>query len=220
MHKTRLFHIVIVALSFLVFGCSTIDPYTGEQKTSHATKGAGIGALSGALLGAATSSKGDRKKAVVTGAVVGGAVGGGIGYYMDVQEAKLRQYLQGTGVQVRREGNNIRLIMPGNITFSTGRAEIKSSFYEVLNSVSLVLKEYAKTSIRIAGHTDSIGTESSNQTLSERRAESVSSYLRSRGISAGRIQATGYGERYPIASNINEAGRSQNRRVELELIPL
>lgn len=211
--------IFILATSSLL-ACTTTDPYTGEQKTSNATKGAGIGALSGAILGAATASKEDRKKGALTGAVVGGAVGGGVGYYMDQQEAKLRQQLQGTGVQVRREGDNLYLIMPGNITFATGRAEINAGFYEVLNSVSLVLKEFNKTSIRISGHTDSTGNASSNETLSEDRAESVGQYLKGRGVAAGRIQTTGYGSRKPIASNTTATGREQNRRVELELLPL
>lgn len=200
--------------------CTTVDPYTGEEKTSNTAKGAGIGALSGAILGAATGDKDDRKKNALKGAAIGGAVGGGIGYYMDQQEAKLRQQLQGTGVQVRREGDNLRLIMPGNITFATGRAEINAGFYEVLNSVGLILKEFNKTAIRIAGHTDSTGSATTNQTLSEQRAAIVGQYLNGRGVAAGRVQTAGYGHRYPIASNNSAEGREQNRRVELELLPL
>lgn len=211
---------IFILMSASLLACTTTDPYTGEQKTSNTAKGAGMGALAGAVLGAATSSKDDRKKGALTGAVVGGAVGGGVGYYMDQQEAKLRQQLQGTGVQVRREGDALYLIMPGNITFATGRAEINAGFYEVLNSVGLVLKEFNKTSIRISGHTDSTGNASANETLSEDRAESVGQYLKSRGVAAGRIQTTGYGARKPVASNSTAAGREQNRRVELELLPL
>lgn len=212
--------ILLVGLVCTLQACTTYDPYTGEQQTSNAAKGAGIGALAGAVLGAATASKDDRKKGALTGAVVGGAVGGGAGYYMDQQEAKLRQYLQGTGVQVKREGNNLRLIMPGNITFPVNSYDIRSNFYEVLNSVAIVLKEFNKTSIRIAGHTDSTGSDSTNQTLSERRARSVGSYLQGRGVSAGRVQTSGYGPRYPIAPNSTATGREANRRVELELIPM
>lgn len=212
--------LVFILITSSLLACSTTDPYTGEQKTSNAAKGAGIGALSGAILGAATASKDDRKKGALTGAVVGGAVGGGVGYYMDQQEAKLRQQLQGTGVQVRREGDNLYLIMPGNITFATGRAEINKGFYEVLNSVGLVLKEFNKTAIRISGHTDSTGNATTNQTLSEDRAESVGQYLKSRGVAAGRIQTAGYGARRPVADNGSASGREQNRRVELELLPL
>jgi len=101
----------------VISGCTTIDPYTREQKTSNATKGAGIGAVAGAVLGSAVSSKGNRTRGAVLGAVVGGAAGGGIGYYMDQQEALLRQELEGTGVAVERVGDDIRLIMPGHITF-------------------------------------------------------------------------------------------------------
>src|SRR5690606_16084835 len=177
-------------------------------------------AVAGAVIGAASASKSDRGKGALTGAVVGGAIGGGVGNYMDRQESALRQRLQGSGVQVRREGNNLYLIMPGNITFASGRAEIRADFYEVLNSVALVLKEFNKTAIRVSGHTDSTGSDSLNQTLSEQRAESVRSYLITQSVAAGRIQAYGYGPRYPIATNSTEAGRQANRRVELELVPI
>lgn len=210
--------VVALGLTLSLLACATTDPYTGEQKTSNTAKGAGIGAFSGAVLGAATSK--DKTKGALTGALVGGAVGSGVGYYMDKQEAELRKQLQGTGVRVTREGDNLRLIMPGNITFATGRAEINAGFYEVLNSVGIVLKEFEKTSIKISGHTDSTGGDRTNQTLSEERAASVGQYLISRGIRAGRIQTAGHGSHYPIGSNSTAAGREQNRRVEMELLPL
>lgn len=209
---------LIIALT--IVGCTTTDPYSGEQKTSSTAKGAGIGAAAGAVVGAASASRSDRTKGALTGAVVGGAIGGGVGNYMDRQEAALRNRLQGSGVQVRREGDNLYLIMPGNITFASGRAEIRADFYEVLNSVGLVLKEFNKTAIKVSGHTDSTGSDSLNQTLSEQRAESVRSYLVTQNVAAGRIQAYGYGPRYPIASNSTDAGRQANRRVELELVPV
>jgi len=200
--------------------CQTIDPYTGDAKTSKAVTGAGIGAVAGAIIGAATSSKKDRKKGVLTGAVAGGAIGGGIGYYMDVQEALLREKLQGSGVQVKREGNNIRLVMPGNITFATGKHDINPGFHNVLDSVTLVLNEYDQTAIRVVGHTDSTGSLALNEALSEQRAGSVARYLRQKQVSEGRMQVSGYGPRYPIASNDNVEGRQANRRVELELVPI
>jgi len=200
---------VVVAMS-LITGCVT-DPYTGERKVSKAA----VGAVVGAAVGAATSSKKDRGK----GAAIGATVGAGAGYYMDVQERKLRELLQGTGVSVMREGNNIKLNMPGNITFNTGSANIQASFYPVLDSVSLVFKEFKKTSVRVTGHTDSVGSDSFNQTLSEQRAQSVVRYLASRDITLGRFQAVGYGERYPVASNATPEGRAMNRRVEIEIIP-
>ncbi|MEX1033272.1 MAG: OmpA family protein [Cellvibrionaceae bacterium] len=203
-----------------VAACTTTDPYTGEERASRTATGAGAGAVVGAVVGAASASREDRRRGAVAGAVAGGAIGAGVGNYMDRQEAKLREQLQGSGVQVRREGNTIELIMPGNITFGTDRREIRSDFYDVLNSVAVVLKEFDQTAIKVSGHTDSTGSDSYNQTLSEDRAASVRSYLINRGIVAGRVQAVGYGERYPVASNDSEAGRQVNRRVELELIPL
>lgn len=201
-------------------GCMTYDPYTGEEKTSSTTKGAIVGALGGAAVGAAASSRSDRGRGALIGAAAGAAIGGGIGNYMDRQEAELRHRLEGTGVRVVREGDRIDLIMPGNITFDVNQASIRPSFNGILESVALVLKEYDKTIIQIDGHTDSTGSESYNQMLSERRASSVRDFLMNQGIEPRRTRATGYGPRYPIASNDTAAGREQNRRVELKLVPM
>lgn len=210
----------IAVLAVSLSACTTLDPYTGEEQVGNSAKGMGIGAIAGAAIGAATASKNDREKAILTGAALGAAAGGGIGFYMDKQEKALRDKLAGSGVQVQREGDNLRLIMPGNITFQTDSAQIRGNFYDVLDSVALVLKEFKDTSILVAGHTDSVGNDSYNQTLSERRAYSVKDYLSSAGIPAGRAQAIGFGERHPVASNSSAQGREQNRRVELELEPL
>ncbi|MEQ5834723.1 OmpA family protein [Marinobacter sp. NFXS9] len=213
----------IMALSVAVVtlnGCMTYDPYTGEEKVSNATKGSVIGAVTGAAIGAATSSKKDRGKGALIGAAAGGAAGGGIGYYMDRQEADLRHKLEGTGVRVQRNGNQIQLIMPGNITFDVDQSSIRSSFTDVLESVSLVLEEYDETIIQIDGYTDSTGSASYNQLLSERRASSVRDFLLNQGIASKRTRATGHGENSPIASNSSESGRAQNRRVELTLVPM
>ncbi|GAA3574796.1 OmpA family lipoprotein [Marinobacter xestospongiae] len=198
----------------------TYDPYTGEEKVSNATTGAVIGAIGGAAVGAATSSKSDRGKGALIGAASGGAIGGGIGYYMDRQEAQLRHKLEGTGVRVVRNGDQIELVMPGNITFDVSQSTIKSSFHGVLESVALVLKEFDQTIINIEGHTDSTGSQNFNQLLSERRAGSVRDFLLAQGIQSGRTRAVGYGPRYPIATNSTAAGREQNRRVELTLVPM
>ena len=207
-------------LAFAATGCSTMDPYTGEKETSKATTGAAVGAVAGAVVGEATSSKSDRKKGAITGAVAGGAIGGGVGYYMDRQEKELRDRLVGSGVQVVRDGNNIQLVMPGNITFATNRSEIRTEFHNVLDSVALVLKEFDKTRIKISGHTDNTGGSDLNQRLSEQRAGSVKQYLDGRGVARGRMTAIGYSYRYPIATNDTAQGRQLNRRVELELEPI
>lgn len=212
--------LLVAFFSLSLFACTTIDPYTGEQKTSKTAKGGGIGAVAGAVLGAATGDNAkDRRERALKGAVIGGAAGAGIGNYMDRQEAKLRAELQGTGVQVRREGNNLYLVMPGNITFSSGSADIRADFYDVLNSVAKILKEFKDTSIKVSGHTDSTGGDKINIPLSQNRADSVAAYLRTQKVSSARIQSYGYGSQYPVASNNNESGKQANRRVELELVP-
>ncbi|WP_250657022.1 OmpA family protein [Alkalimarinus coralli] len=210
----------IAIVSVLASGCMTYDPYTGEEKVSNATTGAAIGAVAGAAIGAATSSKKDRGKGALIGAAAGGAMGGGVGYYMDMQESKLRQQLEGTGVRVVRTGDQITLVMPGNITFDTGKSDIKGNFTGVLESVAVVLKEFDETAIKVDGHTDSTGSLSFNQTLSEQRANSVKYFLQSQQIASGRIHAAGLGPRYPVATNNTAAGREANRRVELKLLPL
>ena len=198
-------------------GCTT-DPFTGEQKMSKTAWGSIIGGVGGAAVGAAVTK--DHRKGALIGAGVGALSGGAVGYYMDKQEAQLRQRLQGSGVSVTRQGENIMLNMPGNITFQTNSSDINANFYNVLNSVVLVLKEYNKTLIDVMGHTDSTGSDAINQPLSERRAASVGQYLISQGIDARRVATQGFGKSRPVASNDTPEGRAQNRRVELQLTPL
>ncbi len=204
-------------------GCTTFDAYTGEQKTTNTAKGAGIGAgaaLVVSYLANKDKSSSERKKRMLRDAGIGAIVGGGVGYYMDTQEAKLRKQLRNTGVSVQRDGDNINLIMPGNITFPTAGSDLKADFYGVLDSVALVLEEFDKTIIAIAGYTDSKGSESFNQQLSEKRANSVAAYLKSKQIKSERFEVIGFGESSPIADNSTDAGRAQNRRVELSLLPI
>ncbi|MES9902391.1 MAG: OmpA family protein [Sedimenticola sp.] len=210
--------IVASILASLLGGCQTIDPYTRDEKVSNTAKGAGIGAVAGGIAGALANKK-DRRKGAVIGAALGAGVGGGIGYYMDRQEAELRRILEGSGVSVSRMGETIVLNMPGNITFDTNRSDIKSSFFDVLDSVGLVLEKFNKSDIRVAGHTDSRGTREYNQSLSERRTYSVTSYLQRRGVDPRRIYSVGYGEDRPVADNGSSHGRSRNRRVEIEILP-
>ncbi|TDT43347.1 outer membrane protein OmpA-like peptidoglycan-associated protein [Halospina denitrificans] len=210
----------VVVSAAMISGCATQDAYTGEEKTSKTMMGGIIGAVTGAAAGAATSSKGDRNKGILIGAASGGLIGAGVGQYMDRQEAQLRQRLEGTGVRVKRDGNQIDLIMPGNITFDVDKSNIRTSFYEVLDSVAIVVKEFDQTAIAVGGHTDSTGSFEYNQQLSERRAQSVGSYLRDKGVAQGRLHTKGYGPRFPVASNDTEQGRQQNRRVEIQLMPM
>jgi outer membrane protein OmpA-like peptidoglycan-associated protein len=192
----------------LIAGCTT-NPYTGEEEVSKTGKGAMIGAAGGAVIGVISGSTQTGLIAAGIGALAGGAVG----LYMDRQEDKLREQLRGTGVSVTRKGDNIYLNMPGNITFATNSANVNSSFYPVLNSVVLVLNEFEKTLIQVAGYTDDTGKAEYNQQLSERRADSVRDYFVAQQIPPIRVQTFGKGENDPIASNDTAAGRQQNRRV-------
>lgn len=208
----RTFMIAALSGSLMLAGCTT-NPYTGESQASKAA----IGALTGAAVGALAGGKKHRGE----GALIGAAVGGGVGLYMDNQEKKLREELQGTGVGVQKnkETGAIDLIMPGNITFPTAQSTIKPDFYATLNSVAKTLKEFNKTSITVAGHTDNVGRDDYNMKLSQDRANSVAQYLMSQGVPAARINAVGFGKTKPIADNSNEVGRAQNRRVEITINP-
>lgn len=213
--------IFVLAASIALSGCETLDAYTGESKTSAATKGAIIGAVSGAVVGLASGDDSvERRQRALIGAGVGALAGGSIGYYMDRQEARLRAELAGTGVSVHRSGDNITLNMPGNITFATNSSDLSPQFFDVLTSVSKVMDEFDKTIVEVAGHTDSTGTDAYNQALSERRAESVAQYLRTREVNPQRLITIGLGESMPVADNGTDAGRQLNRRVEITMVPL
>jgi outer membrane protein OmpA-like peptidoglycan-associated protein len=204
----------------LIAGCTT-NPYTGERQASNLGKGAAIGGAIGAVAGALTGDNADeRRKRALIGAGVGALAGGGVGAYMDQQEAKLRRELQGTGVSVSRIGDDIILNMPGNVTFEVNQASIDAGFYPVLGSVAKVAKEFDKTLVDVAGHTDSTGSVNYNLDLSRKRAFSVSQYLQSQGVLGNRVYSEGYGPSYPIADNGTPQGRAENRRVEIVLKPL
>ncbi|MBM7455982.1 outer membrane protein OmpA-like peptidoglycan-associated protein [Oceanisphaera litoralis] len=208
-----------VAATLALSACTT-NPYTGERETSKAAIGGGLGALAGAVIGGASASSGDREKGILIGAASGAALGGGVGYYMDVQEAKLRDQMRGTGVSVSRNGDNIMLNMPSSITFAVDSADLSPSFYNTLSGVAMVLKEYEKTYVNVVGHTDNTGSASHNQALSERRAASVGQFLISQGAAANRFNIRGVGFNQPVASNNTADGRAQNRRVEITLSPM
>lgn len=210
--------------SLALSACATFDPYTGEQETSNTAKGAGIGAgiaaVAAYLANKDEEDVGKRNRRILKAATGGAAVGGGIGYYMDNQEAKLRKQLRGSGVSVERDGNNINLIMPGNITFASGNDILDSNFLSVLDSVVLVLQEFDKTLVVVAGHTDSSGSDALNLTLSKARAQSVATYLTTKGIITDRMDVVGFGEAEPVADNTTEEGKELNRRVEITLLPI
>ena len=211
----------VAGLTAFLGGCTTLDAYTQESKTSNATKGAIIGAASGAVVGLISGDDSvERRKRALIGAGVGALAGGAIGYYMDQQEAKLRAELEGTGVSVTRIGDNITLNMPGNITFATGSSDLSPAFFDVLNSVSKVLTEFDQTVVEVAGHTDSDGSVQYNQGLSERRAQVVAQYFRTQDIIEQRLIPLGQCESRPVADNTTASGKQANRRVEITMVPV
>jgi outer membrane protein OmpA-like peptidoglycan-associated protein len=211
----------IVTAVALTGGCSTINPYTGESQTSKAATGAAIGAATGAIIGAISGDDSrERRERALIGAGIGGLAGGSVGFYMDQQEAKLREQLRGTGVSVTRNGDHIILNMPGNVTFETDSADLRPQFFGVLDSVGLVINEFYKTLVEVSGHTDSTGSSDYNQSLSERRASTVAHYLMGRQVNETRVLTFGFGESRPVASNDTVEGRQANRRVEIKLVPI
>ena len=197
----------------------TTDPNTGRRTISKTAIGAGVGLLGGYLAGDVIGGRNDRTAKII-GAGVGALAGGAVGAYMDRQEADLRRQTAGTGVDVIRNGDDLILRMPSGITFPVDSYAIQPQFQQTLNEVALTLSSYNQTYIDVLGHTDSTGSDAYNQTLSVNRAQSVASYLSSRGVASARIGVRGFGETQPIASNDTEAGRAQNRRVEIKVVPV
>lgn len=213
--------VAVTGIGVILAGCETLDAYTQESKTSSATKGAIIGAVSGAVVGLVSGDDAvERRQRALIGAGVGALAGGAIGSYMDKQEAQLRAELEGTGVSVTRIGDNITLNMPGNVTFATNSSDLSPQFFDVLTSVGKVLKKYDKTVVEVAGHTDSDGSDSYNLSLSQRRAGAVAQYLEGQQIISERIITVGMGESRPVADNSTAAGKQQNRRVEITMVPI
>ena len=211
-----------LAGAVLLTGCATYTGQTSDPNDPNRTRtgaliGAGIGAVAGLLSG---DDAVERRQRALVGAGVGAIAGGGIGAYQDRQEAELRRELAGSGVDVVRQGDNITLNMPGNITFAFDSSNLQSQFHPILNNVADTLNDYNQTVIEVAGHTDSVGDSAYNQNLSVERAQSVANYLSGRGVMQQRMIVTGAGETRPIASNDTEAGRAQNRRVEITIVPV
>jgi outer membrane protein OmpA-like peptidoglycan-associated protein len=218
MKKNKMISIAVLASLLPLAACVT-DPETGNKTISKAAIGGLGGALGGYLLGDLIGGKSDRTEKIL-GAGIGAVAGAGVGYYMDEQEKKLRQQTAGTGVNVIRDGDNLVLDMPSGITFGVDSSTVQPGFQSTLDKVATTLTQYEKTYVDVMGHTDSTGSDAYNQSLSERRASSVSSYLTSRGVQSARLATKGYGESQPKASNIDEAGRAANRRVEIRLVPV
>ncbi|GAB6407192.1 OmpA family protein [Pseudomonas sp. MHK4] len=217
--------IIVATAVALLAGCASPNPYdsqgqgqadSGSTGMSKTAKYGGLGALAGALAGAAINHD-NRGKGALIGAAVVGASAAGYGYYADQQEKKLRASMANTGVEVQRQGDQIKLIMPGNITFATDSANIAPSFYQPLNNLAGSLKEFNQNQIEIVGYTDSTGARQHNMDLSQRRAQSVATYLTSQGVSGTNLSARGAGPDNPVASNGDVNGRAQNRRVEVNL---
>ena len=216
MHFTlpfKLSRLTGLATVALLVNCTTIDPYTGEERTSRAVQYGAIGAVVCGLVGATENSRRARNAAAGCG-----AIGAGVGAYMDAQEAELREELAGTGVRVQRDGDQLQLVMPGNVTFATNEYTVKPEFTPVLDSVAKVLYKFTDTRLQVSGHTDSTGARDYNYNLSDRRANSVANYLATQGIDQDRLIVEGRGPDQPVASNETAAGREQNRRVELRIV--
>jgi len=213
---------VAATMAAFTAGCAS---YTGQTDDPNDPNRTQRGALIGAAIGAAAGLlSGDdaveRRQRAMVGAGIGALAGGGIGAYQDRQEAELRRETAGTGIDVSRDGDVIKLNLPDGVTFDFAKYELKSQFYPALNTIASTLKEYNQTIVEVSGHTDSIGSDAANQTLSERRANAVASYLIGQGVQRERFEIVGMGERYPVASNDTDSGRALNRRVEIRLLPL
>jgi outer membrane protein OmpA-like peptidoglycan-associated protein len=202
----------------LTSGCVT-NPETGNRTISKAAIGGIGGVVGGYLLGDVLGGKNDRTAKIV-GAGLGGLAGAGIGIYMDEQEKKLREQTAGTGIDVTRDGDNLILNMPSNVTFAVDSSAVSPAFQTTLGNVANTLSRYEKSYVDVLGHTDSTGADAYNQSLSERRAESVANFLANSGVQRARLATRGYGESQPIATNSTEQGRAANRRVEIKIVPI
>ena len=198
------------------------DPYGNPTQQQNRTgKGALIGTAIGVAAGLLSGDNAtERRQRAMVGAGIGALAGAAIGNYQDRQERALRERTANTGIDVQRQGDNITLNLPDGITFDFGKATLKPQFYTALNGVAGTLREYNQTMIEVVGHTDNIGSDAYNLQLSKQRADAVAAYLQAQGVQSVRIQTLGAGKAYPIADNSTEAGRAQNRRVEITLVPI
>ena len=216
--------LLCVALAIVLSACAT-QPATegGTQDRNNTAIGAAIGAVAGAIVGGQLDDDGNRDRGVIVGAIAGAAAGAGIGRYMDQQEQAFRDALAAeqrrSEIEIQRVREDLlKLTFDNEVTFDVNSAAIKSSFTDSLDKVAEVMVKYQSQG-QVIGHTDSTGTESYNQSLSERRAEAVSDYLQLRGVPSASLAALGRGEFEPRESNETAAGRALNRRVEILVSP-
>ena len=210
-----------ISVVALLGACTTTDPYSSTPRRNNTGTGVIAGAIGGALLGYLTNtsdSEEGRKNALI-GAGIGALGGAAVGAYMDRQQRELEAQLSGTGVGVARQGDNLILRMPSDVTFASNQSSINPGFYATLDDVAAVLNRYDQSVVDIIGHADSDGADDYNLNLSRQRASSVAQYLVSRNVLADRLYVDGRGESAPIASNATAEGKAQNRRVEILIRP-
>ncbi len=206
--KNRSMTLMVGVLFVCLVGCSSL---------SRKEKGAIIGGTTGAIVGGVVGNQaGNTAVGAIIGAAVGGAAGAYIGNYMDKQAEELERDLE--GAKIERVGEGIKVTFDSGILFDVAKADLRPVAQENLTKLATILKKYEDTNILIEGHTDSDGTEEYNQTLSERRATSVSHFLAMQAVASSRMSTIGYGERQPIAENSSEAGKQANRRVEVAIM--
>ena len=213
--------LVGVSVAALLGACTTTDPYSSGPRRNNTATGAIAGALGGAVLGylTNTSNSEEGRKNALIGAGIGALGGAAVGAYMDRQQRDLEAELSGSGVGVARQGDNLVLRMPSDVTFASDQSNIDTRFYATLDDVAGVLNRYDQSTVDIVGHADSDGADDYNLNLSRQRASSVAQYLVSRNLLADRVYVDGKGETAPVATNATSDGKAQNRRVEILIRP-
>jgi len=215
---------LLVCVALLVSSCVTTPDDPNKHTKQNAAGGAAAGALLGAIIGYQGDHSGGALRGALAGAAVGGALGAGTGIYMDKQQAEFERQLaserRSNQIEVERLRNeNLKITMNSEVSFDFNSAALKPAFTRSLDKVADILQRYPRTTIRIVGHTDNVGSAAYNQRLSEDRANAVAWYLEDVGLSPQRVTMSGRGESQPRVSNATEAGRQLNRRVEMLIVP-